>query len=280
MIPVVTVITPVYNAEAYLKNLLHSVVSQIGVSVEHVLINDGSTDGSLIILRDWERRFPSVVKVLTRENRGQYASMNDGLAMASGDLILFLCADDRLAFPDSLAKAKTAWQHSRKPDVIHGRWRIIDHAGQLLSGPVLTGPLPRKVVRYVYLISHCAMLIRRDALLSSGIRFDSTLHTTGDFDFILQLIEQDFSFRFTRAVVADYRLHGNQASRTSDQVRHHLEISTLRRRYNLSPVLCWLGGSIRKGLLGAASVLRYVKRNEYRSCRYDQPCRTGQRKES
>lgn len=253
--PVVSVVTPVYNGERYLDDLLRSVVGQRGVSIEHVLVDDGSTDGSLAILRDWERRFPHVVRVASRENRGQYASMNDGLAMATGSLVLFLCADDRLALPDSLAKAESAWRRDGMPDVVHGRWRVIDDSGHLKSGPLLTGRLPRAFARYVNLLSHCAMLVRRDTLAAKGVCFDPVLRTTGDYDFILNLLERGFSFRSTRAVIADYRLHPRQATRRSDQLKRRNEASAVVARHGLKPSLCWLGDLVVGVLREAQAVL-------------------------
>ncbi len=89
----VSVIIPVYNAEPYLRQCLDSVVNQTLRDIEIICIDDGSTDGSLPILREYERR-DSRLRVLTQPNINAGAARNRGLDAASGRYLSFLDADD------------------------------------------------------------------------------------------------------------------------------------------------------------------------------------------
>lgn len=100
MKPKVSVITVVYNNAATVKDTLLSVASQNYPRVEHIIIDGASTDGTLDIVR----RFASENAIVKSESdRGMYDAMNKGLALASGDIIGFLNADDVYAGPHVLA---------------------------------------------------------------------------------------------------------------------------------------------------------------------------------
>ena len=94
MEPKVSVIVPVYNTEAYLEKCLQSLLGQTLEELEIIAIDDGSTDGSLGILRKYETRFPERLRVLTQENSGQAVARNRGLWVSRGEYIGFLDSDD------------------------------------------------------------------------------------------------------------------------------------------------------------------------------------------
>ena len=91
--PKVSVIIPVYNVEKYLRECLDSVVGQILKDIEIICVDDGSTDGSPGILREYAQADPRII-VITRENRGQSAARNSGLDAAGGEYVTFLDSDD------------------------------------------------------------------------------------------------------------------------------------------------------------------------------------------
>lgn len=94
--PKVSVIIPVYNVEAYLRQCLDSVVNQTLKEIEIICIDDGSTDGSAAILQEYAAK-DERIKILTQVNSGAGAARNVGLAQASGVWLSFLDADDEFA---------------------------------------------------------------------------------------------------------------------------------------------------------------------------------------
>ena len=88
----VTVITAVLNAREGLIKTRDSVLAQQGVDVQHVVIDGGSTDGAVSLLRDWEQR--DGVSFLSESDSGVYEAFNKGLRLASGEIIGFLNAGD------------------------------------------------------------------------------------------------------------------------------------------------------------------------------------------
>lgn len=90
----VSVIVPVYNSQAYLKECAESLVSQTLEEIEIIFVNDGSTDDSLQILEKYQQCFPDKVVVRTKENGGQATARNLGIELATGDFIGFVDSDD------------------------------------------------------------------------------------------------------------------------------------------------------------------------------------------
>lgn len=92
--PKVSIIVPVYNVEKYLAKCLDSLVNQTMQDIEIIAVNDGSTDGSANILKEYEQKYDGKIKVLTKENGGLSDARNYGMPYATGDYIAFLDSDD------------------------------------------------------------------------------------------------------------------------------------------------------------------------------------------
>ena len=87
-------IVPVYNARLYLSRCLDSLLDQSINDFEIICINDGSTDDSLDILREYEKKFPEIIKVLTQKNHGIGSTRNTALKIVSGKYTWFIDNDD------------------------------------------------------------------------------------------------------------------------------------------------------------------------------------------
>lgn len=130
----VSVIIPVYNVGKYLSKCLDSVISQnFGGELEIIAVNDGSTDNSAQILSEYADR-SNCLKIIEQENRGQSAARNAALDVASGDLLLFVDADDEL-LPGAIKM------------LIEG---LIGHKAEIAIGELATGKSPKKIQKNIY----------------------------------------------------------------------------------------------------------------------------------
>lgn len=89
----ISIIVPVYNAEKYLRQCLDSIISQTLKDIEIICVDDGSTDSSNQILREYQK-YDSRIQLITQKNNGLGAARNVGLAVASGEFIGFVDSDD------------------------------------------------------------------------------------------------------------------------------------------------------------------------------------------
>lgn len=92
--PKVTIIVPIYNVEKYLKKCIESLVNQTLQEIEIILVNDGSTDSSAEIAKEYQKRFEKKIIYLEKENGGLSDARNFAISFAKGEYIAFLDSDD------------------------------------------------------------------------------------------------------------------------------------------------------------------------------------------
>ena len=92
--PLITIVTPNYNYAGYIEETIVSVVTQDYDRVEHVIVDDGSTDNSVELIRGCAARYPEKIRLITQANAGQTAAVNRALQAARGDIIGWLNSDD------------------------------------------------------------------------------------------------------------------------------------------------------------------------------------------
>ena len=105
----ITLITACYNSAATIRTAIESVLGQRGVELEYIVVDGGSADGSAAIFREYESRFGGRMRWISERDRGMYDAINKGIAMATGDVIGILNADDVLAGDETLAHIAQAF---------------------------------------------------------------------------------------------------------------------------------------------------------------------------
>jgi glycosyltransferase involved in cell wall biosynthesis len=115
----VTVVIPNYNYARYLPDAVHSVLTQRGVAVDVVIVDDASTDDSVEVARKLAAADDRILILAHRTNSGPVATFNDGLAMARGDFLVRLDADDLLT-PSSLERSVAVAQHFPSVGLVYG----------------------------------------------------------------------------------------------------------------------------------------------------------------
>ena len=125
----ISIVIANYNYERYVEAAIQSVLSQDYPHRELIIVDDGSTDGSRAILRQYE----SQAKIVRKDNGGQASAFNAGFRHCGGDLVYFLDADDMLA-PGTLRKVVDCWQPEMAK--LHFPLDIVDERGHLIGAVV------------------------------------------------------------------------------------------------------------------------------------------------
>ena len=183
--PLISVIIPVYNGERTIQETIESVLNQTFSDLELIVINDGSQDSTLeIVSQVTDPR----LKVFSYPNAGQAASRNRGFALASGEYISFIDADD-LWTPDKLEAQLKALQTNPQAAVAYSWSDYIDNNGQFLrrgSHITVNGNAYTKLLLLNFLENGSNPLIRRQALTEVD-GFDVSLTPAEDWDLWLRL---------------------------------------------------------------------------------------------
>jgi glycosyltransferase len=182
----VSIITVAFNSGQTIADTLRSIAAQTHADVEHIVVDGGSTDDTLKLVSTHGTR---VAKLVSEPDRGIYDAMNKGLALASGDFVGFLNADDMFASPDvvsEIARAGAApdvdvifgdltYVRKDRPDEVVRYWRC--------------GEFTPSRLRFGWMPPHPTLYVRRSLVAELG-RFDVRLRIAADYDFILRYLSR------------------------------------------------------------------------------------------
>ena len=191
--PKLSVITVTFNAAAYLEPTLQSVREQEYPHIEHLIIDGGSTDGTVDIILRYEAGLAFWV---SEPDAGIYDAMNKGVRHASGDWVLFLNAGDRFTSPSSVSKAmETARDES---DLMIGGIRTLEPEGRVILSKPFEG------IDGLYSHNPCyhqAAFARHDLL--ARFPFDTRYRLLADYAFMFACHDADCRFQELNFPVAD-----------------------------------------------------------------------------
>lgn len=181
MSPVLSVIVPAYNAEAYLARALDSLVG-FGDDVEILVVDDGSTDGTAALAQLYVDRSPGLVRLLSKPNGGHGSAINTGVDHAGGEYLKVVDADDWLdadAFTQVLATLRGFVAGGQQVDMLVSNFvyekvgkkkkTAVRYAGALPRGRVITWSQTRHFAKRQYLMMH-ALIYRTEVVRKSGLR--------------------------------------------------------------------------------------------------------------
>lgn len=190
-----TIITCTFNAEKELRRTLDSVLAQTYTSVEHLIIDGVSKDGTLAIAKQYKQQSDSAgnghsVVITSEPDHGLYDAMNKGLIRASGDYLVFLNAGDSLPTATTLAHiAATADESKELPGVLYGDTDIVDEEGHFLRHRRLQPPdrLTWRSFRLGMLVCHQAFYARTD--LARQTPYNLEYRFSADVDWCIRIMK-------------------------------------------------------------------------------------------
>ncbi|MDB6080649.1 MAG: glycosyltransferase [Akkermansiaceae bacterium] len=258
-----TIVTPNLNHGRFLAECLESVKEQAGATFEHFIADGGSTDDSAAIAA----RYPHT-RWIPGPDRGMSDGINKGFAQATGDFVMWLNADDRLK-PGALRAVKEFAAAHPAADVLYGSFDFVAEDGSFIRR-IKMPPWSRFIhVHHSCYVPSTAAFYRRATVTAAGHLLREDFRYVMDGELYARLDAAGLSFAPIPAVLADFRLHGDnasmrhlKASRDLDAIlaaeRQHIESRAIRRAYGFTPFedpylnglsdgLLWLAAKSLKG---------------------------------
>lgn len=222
-VPQVSVIIPAYNAEKYIEECVLSVLSQSYQNLEVIVVNDGSSDSTLSILLNMQKRFP-LMAVFSKDNEGVSAARNFGISKAHGKYVLLLDSDDAY-LPDSVSLlVETAEQY--KAQMVSFNFETLFPDGSMGERPVeysfpdVKTSTGRKCIEYIY-AEHIgyfswAFMYNRQFLVDSHILYPQGFSLLEDALFLNKILRQCGRVAYVSKPCYRYRItEGSLSKRTS-----------------------------------------------------------------
>ena len=212
MTPHVSIVTPAWNAAHYIRETVASVATQLSPDDQYIVVDDGSSDGSIALLE--ELRLEYGFTLIRQERGGEIAAVNAGLAAAANDLVCVVNADDPIL--DGLVDRmkEVFWE---QPDLAaaYPDWLMIDEKGVVVR-TVRTVPYSyRTMLAEHFCIPGPGAFFRRDAFHGELWR-DARAEGLSDFDFWIRFGRNGALVRRLPQVLATWRSHGSGTTATID----------------------------------------------------------------
>ncbi|MFO1523172.1 MAG: glycosyltransferase family 2 protein [Kiritimatiellia bacterium] len=251
-----SIITPSFNSLRFFPETLRSIRAQRrDVELEHIVIDGGSTDGTV----EWLREQKDIDRLVVEPDRGPADALNKGLALATGDVLAWLNADD-VYHDGALARARAALEARPHRALAFGRCRIVDEEGGEIRKPItrfkeLFFPVScRFAIQCINYVSQPAVFFRREAFHQAGpLRID--LKAAFDYDLTLRLWRRGGAVRIPGPAVSDFRWHpGSISGQTfENQFKEELEAAfTDAGRWSPQAIL---HRCVRHGIVGCYRLL-------------------------
>jgi len=226
-LPLVSIVTPSYNMAAFLEETIQSVLNQDYPHIEYIVIDGGSNDGTLEILRKYEGR----LRYLSEPDRGQTDAINKGFHLSRGSVFAFLCADD-IYLPGAVSTAVRHLLANPGHAGIYGEGYLIDENGTNL-GRYPTREFDPELLKTECFICQPAAFLWRQPFLEAGL-MNVDLRCGLDYDLWIRLAR-----RHTLLKVDDYlaasRMHHGAKTLHERAAVFKASIDLLQAHYGYAP---------------------------------------------
>ena len=230
----ISIITVCYNSEKTIEDTLRSVLEQKHENIEHIIIDGGSTDRTLAAVATVGAH---VAKIISEPDNGIYDAMNKGIALATGDIVGFINADDFYPSPDVLSTVASAFESSGA-DCCYGDLCYVQQEDVSTivrfwrSSPFASGKFSRG-----WCPPHPTFFVRREVYARLG-GFDLSFNIAADFELMMRYLEgAHISSRYIPKVLVKMRLGGTTNRNLINIFKQNVEIrralSSIGRRSSL-----------------------------------------------
>jgi glycosyltransferase involved in cell wall biosynthesis len=200
--PKISVITPSYNQGHFIEETIQSILNQGYSNLEYIIIDGGSTDNTVEIIKKYEKKISYWV---SEKDSGQSEAVNKGFRKATGDIICWINSDDIL-MPGSLNKVASSFTQHPDWQIVKGYTVVIDVNSNILYNLFM---LPQKkwyARKGIYYIAQPSLFWRRSVLDKIGLLREE-FHSSMDQEFMIRMFENNLKIGQVNKILAGFRLH-------------------------------------------------------------------------
>lgn len=204
--PLFSVVTVCYNAESHIEKCIRSVAEQDYQDFEYIIIDGASTDRTLEIVESLKPLFGARIIVQSEPDGGIYDAMNKGAALAKGEFVGFLNADDWYE-PSALSSLQEAIESNPGPvQCVGGATRVVSGVTEVRilhpNASILADIHPQKMA-----VGHQSLFVTKVALEAVG-GFRTEFRIAADYDMFLRLHAHSYTWAFTDSIISNFALGG------------------------------------------------------------------------
>jgi GT2 family glycosyltransferase len=207
--PLVSIVTPSYNQAAYLEKTIQSVLTQDYPRIEYLIVDGGSSDGSLDIIKRYANRLSYWI---SERDEGQTHAINKGFQRATGSILAWLNSDDTY-LPGAVRQAVDALVAHPEHDLVYSNCDYVDADGRVLQTIIAWEFVRRRILSGIPLVLQPASFFRRRALDQVG-PLEESLRYLMDHDLYVRMVIAGLTFLRVGDVWAQFRWHASSKTAT------------------------------------------------------------------
>lgn len=243
--PLITIITATYNAAKHLPALIGSIRGQNYGNIEWIVVDGASTDGTQDILM---KNQDVVSNWISESDQGIFDAWNKGVALARGEWIGFLGADDFLWNPDALSQLMPILSEAYPTiRVVYGKLAVVNREGQTLYTLGEDWVVVRRRFRSVMALPHPGLMHHRSLFVEYG-GFDTSFRIAGDYEWLLRALRGHDALFVPEITVAGMTLGGVSTTPTASWAMLKEMRRATRKHVGAFPGFPWLLSLVRYGL--------------------------------
>ncbi len=201
--PLISIITVVYNSVKFLEGSIKSIASQDSKNYEHIIIDGGSIDGTLVIIHNYENQ---IHQWISEPDNGLYDAMNKGIRMAKGEYIWFINSGDKIYDNQTISKIEAIIQQNSTPDILYGETVIIDENNNEIGLRRLKTPknLTTQSLFNGLVVCHQSFIIKREIASEYNLKYK----IAADYDWVLKGLKKAKSIVNSQLILSRYLDNG------------------------------------------------------------------------
>jgi len=228
--PLISIITVVYNSEAFIEKTLESIRKQTSRNFEYLIIDGNSTDETLNIIE----KHKDIVDVLVSEpDKGLYDAMNKGLSRAKGRFVWFINSGDEIFSSDTIEKIDRLYQLHPDADIFYGQTELIDKSGKKTGMRRKTAPenlMPKSLLMGL-VVCHQSILVKHEI----APLYDLSYKITADYEWGLSSLEASQKTVNTELILSRFLEDGLSSHNVKRSLKERLSI--MRKHFGLFPTI-------------------------------------------
>lgn len=182
----ISVITVVYNADAFLKDCIESIIAQTYPNIEYIVVDGGSTDDTIPIIRQYGR---FITHFISEKDEGLYDAINKGIKLATGEVVGILNADDMLADENTIKQVAQAFEQQANTDCVYGDLNYVHPTKMNIVRVWKSKQADFSAIEHGWMPAHPTLYLKRTLFEKYG-NYALDLGTAADYDLILRFFHQ------------------------------------------------------------------------------------------
>jgi glycosyltransferase involved in cell wall biosynthesis len=231
--PSIAIVTPSFNQARFIERTLKSVLGQAYPALRYAVVDGGSEDGTMDILRRMSAEYQ--FKYISEKDRGQSDAINKGFSMVDGEIMAWLNSDDIL-LPRALLFVGSYFDNHPEVDVIYGH-RILINEDDLEIGRWITPPFTPEALRFFDFVPQETLFWRRRIWEKVGGNLNVDFHFALDWDLLQRFANANAVIRRLPTFLGCFRVHKDQKTSARAVDIGKKEMSWLRPDINSDPAL-------------------------------------------